>query len=209
MTVGVRRRIYTIPGSHISVGTLDLPSNYLAVMCQYGVKNTGTAPGRVAIKMNITRKEFGGDATWFRYTPLADDDQTPESGLTKPGIITDKMFRDSHSRESAAGVTFRQPLIQPGVTIDLTQNPPGELIPYTSIVLPGGNNDWRRNWWYEHWRGRDFKIDVWLQWISEANLDLGMLDKHTFEDAFSFSDKFNTAPQLSVVGDPGLQVLVA
>lgn len=191
------------PASHVSAGRIHLPVNWLILTCRYGVENTGGSPGRVAVKLNLIEKQRGGDSTWVRVSPLADDDELPTSGnkagpdSPHRGVISDKLWRDTGTR--CQWVDNSQ-ILQVGDRREFdSQDPPG-----ISLLLPGGGqSDRLSNWWWDH-RGDSMKVDVWLFWVDDEFNTIQELGKHTFQNAFEFTNDFVDAPEIAVIGAPGL-----
>lgn len=193
------------PASHVEAGKIHLPVNWLILACRYAIENIGGSPGRVAVKMNLIEKQRGGDSTWVRVTPLADDDELPTSGdkggpdSPGRGVISDKLWRDTGGRYRCSWINSEQ-VIEAGDRRELDSPNPIQV----SLLLPGGGQgDELSEWWWER-RNKDMKVVVWAFWIDEEFNTIKELDKHMFQNAFSFTDDFVDTPEIAVIGEPGL-----
>lgn len=193
---GARAVLGRIPRSHVKLGTIDLPVNMLSIHVGFVVRNEGNAPGLLAVKMNVTHQKFGGDDTWFRYTPLLDDDVAKG-----PNIITDKLFTDTGGRFRARMAFPVPPTYAPQAV------KPGEEKTVLSVItIPGAAAGQEvRDWWLDDPDGSTMKIDAWLWHVTPEGVGLKMIEYHKYQDAFKFGSVFATTAQMVVVGS-GLAV---
>mgnify|MGYP001578784956 FL=1 len=137
----------------------------------------------MGLKVNLVETKFGFDDTWIRYTSRADDPDTIEDQGTKPGIIRDKIARDTGFQFRTLA-THTPVEILPGATV--------QFLPALVLVLPGKTVGPALNtfWSNEEQGGIDFKLIVWLFEINAAGLtiphagDIGSIDRHEFPRAF-------------------------
>lgn len=174
----------TAPRAHIEMGILRTPQVNLTVVVNYPeVSNTGNASGRLGLKVNLVETKFGLDDTWIRYTSRADDQDAIEDQGTKPGVIRDKIARDT-------GFQFRT--LATHTPVELLPGVMVLALPALVLVLPGKtlgpalDTFWRN----EEQGGIDFKLIVWLFEITASGLTIahggpdGSVDRHEFPRAF-------------------------
>lgn len=204
MVASIRRmRARIVPRSHEHIGEIGAPVNVFSISCSFGVQNRGTAPGRVAVRLDLERQETGPNATWFRYTPLADDSEEVEPGLYKPGIITDKLFRDTGVHAIGAGVS---PIIDAGETIEKSQI---GLAPTAVIQIIVGGDPAVEDWVRQYFWGSTFTINAWLYHINEDHTTIREIAYHEFSDAFSFGGYYSIASDIIEVAYPSLTIISA
>ena len=174
----------TAPRAHIEFGILRTPQLNLTVVVNYPeISNTGNASGRLGLKVNLVETKFGADDTWIRYTSRADDPDAIEDQGTKPGIIRDKIARDT-GFQFKTFATHTPVEILPGATV--------LGLPALVLVLPGKTIGPALNtfWAAEEQGGIDFKLIVWLFEIDGSGLTIphtgpiGSIDRHEFPKAF-------------------------
>lgn len=185
----------TRPGSHIEIGTIDLPRDHFSLLVQFRVKNVGDASGLVSIKLNLIERQLGGDNTWYRFTPLVNDNVAKG-----PNIITDELYDYTKGR-------FRGRMILPAPP----SYAPFELVPgadvqvSVALTMPGADKDpLIKKFWDKKGAGRDMKVVAELWMVSGANEGLKKLATHTYGKAFSFSSNYVGVSQMQVIGDGAL-----
>ena len=183
------------PSSHTALGKVDLPVTLFSLVAGFDVTNEGDTAGLLAVKMNLSHKKgLGSDDTWYRFTPLVDDNVSPG-----PNIITDKLYEFSDGRfrgrmSYPVPPKYESLLLDPGVN----------TIVVAGLVIPGANaGEEVKRFWDKEAAGNNFKVDVWLWLMTKDGIGLKEIATHTYQDAFSFTNEYVAASGM-VLTDEGL-----
>lgn len=178
--------VYSVsrPSAHIQRGMVSIPMQALTLVVEYPeISNSGNAVGRLGLKVNLVETKAFFDDTWVRYTSRADDTDTVEDRGEKPGIIRDKIARDTGFQFWTQANHFPA-VVSPDATV--------RHLPTLVLSLPGATLGPAIDqfWGREGQGGIDFKLIVWLFEIDATGLTVphegpnGSIDRHEFPKAF-------------------------
>ena len=172
----------TRPYAHIERGIVRAPANALTLVIEYPeVSNSGDLAGRLGLKVNLVETKAFFDDTWVRYTSRTDDPDKVEDRGEKPGVIRDKVARDTGFQFLTQANHFPA-LVVPGASV--------LHLPTLVLSLPGAALGPAIDEFWAREGAIDFKLIVWLFELDASGLTIphdgpiGSIDRHEFPRAF-------------------------